>query len=276
MTPARVFRAHSPAGGTDANSDMAMSSSETLAEGSIHQQIMNSTDSNNIPVSTSEVLGETGEDTSLQQPSEGITTIASMEVSENIATVEAIVAVSSDSEGISVGTQVITDVQTLESVDNGDQSTTTLQMGAGDEQGSSSHTPMGISALPQSQETLTIDSQENNIISTESAIVSTVADTVSVLAQSQGLALVPTNMPPWAGRLRDCEMIGDSYRGYVTNEVELDLILTLHKQHTSTCWGTRQSPSSAKPSIRLMWRSQYVPYDGIPFLNTGAKIQGCS
>ena len=276
MTPARVFRAHSPAGGTDTNSDMAMSSSETLAEGSIHQQIMNSTDSNNIPVSTSEVLGETGEDTSLQQPSEGITTIASMEVSENIATVEAIVAVSSDSEGISVGTQVITDVQTLESVDNGDQSTTTLQMGAGDEQGSSSHTPMGISALPQSQETLTIDSQENNIISTESAIVSTVADTVSVLAQSQGLALVPTNMPPWAGRLRDCEMIGDSYRGYVTNEVELDLILTLHKQHTSTCWGTRQSPSSAKPSIRLMWRSQYVPYDGIPFLNTGAKIQGCS
>lgn len=80
------------------------------------------------------------------------------------------------------------------------------------------------------------------------------------------------NLPPWAARLRDCELIGDSYRGYVTNEVELDLILTLHKQHTNSCWGTRQSPSSAKPSIRLMWKSQYVPYDGIPFLNTG-KIE---
>lgn len=80
------------------------------------------------------------------------------------------------------------------------------------------------------------------------------------------------NLPPWAARLRDCELIGDSYRGYVTNEVELDLILTLHKQHTNSCWGTRQSPSSAKPSIRLMWKSQYVPYDGIPFLNTGKLL----
>lgn len=95
---------------------------------------------------------------------------------------------------------------------------------------------------------------------------------VSSLSTMSPIPALNPNLPPWAARLRDCELIGDSYRGYVTNEVELDLILTLHKQQTNSCWGTRQSPSSAKPSIRLMWKSQYVPYDGIPFLNTGKHI----
>jgi len=95
---------------------------------------------------------------------------------------------------------------------------------------------------------------------------------VASLPTISTLSHLNPNLPPWAARLRDCELIGDSYRGYVTNEVELDLILTLHKQHTNRCGGTRQSPSSAKPSIRLMWKSQYVPYDGIPFLNTGKAV----
>ena len=81
-----------------------------------------------------------------------------------------------------------------------------------------------------------------------------------------------SDLPPWAARLKDCEMIGDSYRGYVNTEAELDLVLSIHKEHTNSCWGTRQSPSSAKPSVRLMWKSQYVPYDGIPFLNSGKVI----
>lgn len=69
------------------------------------------------------------------------------------------------------------------------------------------------------------------------------------------------------------QKIGDSYRGWVDSEVELDLLLTYHKQQTQSFWGTRQSPSPAKTSTRLMWKSQYVPFDGIPFVNSGACEQ---
>ncbi|XP_078000614.1 calcium-responsive transcription factor-like [Glandiceps talaboti] len=82
---------------------------------------------------------------------------------------------------------------------------------------------------------------------------------------------LPPGCPAWAARLKECESIGDSYRGYVESEVELDLLLTYHKQQTGTFWGTRQSPSQNKPSKRLMWKSQYVPYDGVPFLNAGSR-----
>ncbi|XP_073502545.1 calcium-responsive transcription factor [Phyllobates terribilis] len=82
---------------------------------------------------------------------------------------------------------------------------------------------------------------------------------------------LPPNIPVWARRLRNCEKIGDSYRGYCLSEAELMNILGLHKQHTMSVWGTRQSPSPAKPATRLMWKSQYVPYDGIPFINAGSR-----
>ncbi|KAK3096922.1 hypothetical protein FSP39_004786 [Pinctada imbricata] len=82
---------------------------------------------------------------------------------------------------------------------------------------------------------------------------------------------LPPDTPQWARRLLCCEKIGDSYRGYVETEVELDLLLTYHKQQTQSFWGTRQSPSPAKPSTRLMWKSQYVPFDGIPFVNSGSR-----
>uniref|UniRef100_A0A286ZY06 Calcium responsive transcription factor n=1 Tax=Sus scrofa TaxID=9823 RepID=A0A286ZY06_PIG len=65
--------------------------------------------------------------------------------------------------------------------------------------------------------------------------------------------------------------IGDSYRGYCVSETELESVLTFHKQQTQSVWGTRQSPSPAKPATRLMWKSQYVPYDGIPFVNAGSR-----
>lgn len=74
----------------------------------------------------------------------------------------------------------------------------------------------------------------------------------------------------YSNRILVCaQKIGESYRGYVENEVQLDLLLTYHKQQTNSFWGTRQSPSPAKPSTRLMWKSQYVPFDGIPFVNVG-------
>jgi hypothetical protein len=77
------------------------------------------------------------------------------------------------------------------------------------------------------------------------------------------------DLPPWAAQLKGCERMGDSYRGYVHTEAELDILLSMHKEHTHSSWGTRQSPSSQKPSVRFMWKSQYVPYDGVPFLNSG-------
>ncbi|XP_043105005.1 calcium-responsive transcription factor isoform X2 [Puntigrus tetrazona] len=82
---------------------------------------------------------------------------------------------------------------------------------------------------------------------------------------------LPPGTPNWALRLRRCEKIGDSYRGYCNTEAELEAILLLHKQQTHTVFGTRQSPSPAKPATRLMWKSQYVPYDGIPFVNAGSR-----
>ncbi|XP_041896352.1 calcium-responsive transcription factor isoform X6 [Corvus kubaryi] len=82
---------------------------------------------------------------------------------------------------------------------------------------------------------------------------------------------LPLNTPAWARCLRSCERIGDSYRGYCVSETELESVLTLHKQQTQSVWGTRQSPSPAKPATRLMWKSQYVPYDGIPFVNAGSR-----
>ncbi|XP_078084825.1 calcium-responsive transcription factor-like isoform X2 [Mustelus asterias] len=82
---------------------------------------------------------------------------------------------------------------------------------------------------------------------------------------------LPHNTPAWARRLRSCEKIGDSFRGYCESETELENVLTVHKQQTQSVWGTRQSPSPAKPATRLMWKSQYVPYDGIPFVNAGSR-----
>ncbi|XP_039613751.1 calcium-responsive transcription factor isoform X2 [Polypterus senegalus] len=82
---------------------------------------------------------------------------------------------------------------------------------------------------------------------------------------------LPASAPAWAQRLRSCEKIGDSYRGYCVNDSELESVLALHKQLTQSVWGTRQSPSPAKPATRLMWKSQYVPYDGIPFVNAGSR-----
>ncbi|XP_064875772.1 calcium-responsive transcription factor [Oncorhynchus nerka] len=82
---------------------------------------------------------------------------------------------------------------------------------------------------------------------------------------------LPANAPNWALRLHYAEKIGDSYRGYCNTDTELETILLLHKQQTNSVFGTRQSPSPAKPASRLMWKSQYVPYDGVPFVNAGSR-----
>jgi len=224
---------------------MATESAETMSSESIQQQIMESEQ-----VSAAEVLQNTMSATisssiqTISPQNGGITTISTPSSLETMTTSEAMMATESISvttQGTSstLGTQEIIETKYISHVQVQDHE-----------------------AVAGSQESLVISAHENVAIATSSSL--------EVPSQITNLASVASNYP-WATRLHDCELIGDSYRGYVTNEVELDLILTLHKQHTNSCWGTRQSPSSAKPSIRLMWKSQYVPYDGIPFLNTGRR-----
>lgn len=223
---------------------MAANSAEALSSESIQQQIMASEQ-----VSAAEVLQNAMSasiPTTIQtipQQAGGITTISTSSLPDHtMTTTETIMA----TESISVDTQ---------------GASSTLSG------------PEMAENIPQIQQHESVvvsvtGTQENLVISAENVAISTSAS----LDASQQIANLSSAVQanyPWAARLHDCELIGDSYRGYVTTEVELDLILTLHKQHTNSCWGTRQSPSSAKPSIRLMWKSQYVPYDGIPFLNTG-------
>lgn len=49
----------------------------------------------------------------------------------------------------------------------------------------------------------------------------------------------------------------------------------MYKKETQSIFAIRQTPSPAKDesleTVRLMWKSQYVPYDGIPFVNVGRR-----
>ncbi|RMC18453.1 hypothetical protein DUI87_04342 [Hirundo rustica rustica] len=98
----------------------------------------------------------------------------------------------------------------------------------------------------------------------QTVVVASIADSASsyILHPQASLTISKKN---------NYQRIGDSYRGYCVSETELESVLTLHKQQTQSVWGTRQSPSPAKPATRLMWKSQYVPYDGIPFVNAGSR-----
>ncbi|KFU84953.1 Amyotrophic lateral sclerosis 2 chromosomal region candidate 8, partial [Chaetura pelagica] len=117
------------------------------------------------------------------------------------------------------------------------------------------------------------DSTRGYILHPQASLTISKKTTTRVVEDPFPIPLQPLlpNTPSWACRLRNYEKIGDSYRGYCVSEAELESILTLHKQQTQSVWGTRQSPSPAKPATRLMWKSQYVPYDGIPFVNAGSR-----
>ncbi|NXD21696.1 CARTF factor, partial [Spelaeornis formosus] len=117
------------------------------------------------------------------------------------------------------------------------------------------------------------DSASSYILHPQASLTISKKTTTRVVEDSFPIPLqpLPLNTPAWARRLRNCERIGDSYRGYCVSEAELESVLMLHKQQTQSVWGTRQSPSPAKPATRLMWKSQYVPYDGIPFVNAGSR-----
>ena len=223
--------------GSSSCNTMATDSAETLPSESIQQQILVSeqvTAAEGFQNAISSNIPTTIQ--TIPQQNGEIATISTSTLAETMATSEAIMA----TESISVGTQEASSSLSAQEI---------------------------VDSIPQVQEHDSVPgSQQSLVISAENVAIGT-----SASLDASPHPQIASNYP-WAARLHDCELIGDSYRGYVMNEVELDLILTLHKQHTSSCWGTRQSPSSAKPSIRLMWKSQYVPYDGIPFLNTGAQF----
>ncbi|XP_064594402.1 calcium-responsive transcription factor-like [Liolophura sinensis] len=122
----------------------------------------------------------------------------------------------------------------------------------------------------EAQEVTQMGSQETSSNEVSSMVSSESLPTL-LIPQPSVPQVLPPKCPAWAARLKNCEQIGDYYRGYVDSEVELDLLLTYHKQQTQSFWGTRQSPSQSRMSTRLMWKSQYVPFDGIPFINTGSR-----
>ena len=54
----------------------------------------------------------------------------------------------------------------------------------------------------------------------------------------------------------------------------MDQVLNSYKKETNSLFAIRQTPSPVKEengTVRLMWKSQHVPYDGIPFINIGKK-----
>ncbi|XP_051258837.1 calcium-responsive transcription factor isoform X3 [Dicentrarchus labrax] len=133
-----------------------------------------------------------------------------------------------------------------------------------------------IAGQSEGREVFVIPSNQLAVISSSPAdavnIPVTAVTDSSSSSRPISVKLLPAGAPCWALRLRNAEQkLGDSYRGFCCSEAELEAILLLHKQQTGCVFGTRQSPSVDKPATRLMWKSQYVPYDGIPFVNAGSR-----
>ena len=119
----------------------------------------------------------------------------------------------------------------------------------------------------------------NTIINLASFVTPNALENTGDIKTTEGHYVLNTNsdllntIPNWALQLRDCTLCGDTYTGYVLTESEMDDILNLYKKETQSLFAIRQTPSTAKDesteTVRLMWKSQYIPYDGIPFVNVG-------
>ncbi|EDV26888.1 uncharacterized protein TRIADDRAFT_54263 [Trichoplax adhaerens] len=81
----------------------------------------------------------------------------------------------------------------------------------------------------------------------------------------------------WAYYLHETEFKSSYCRGYVKTIEELKFVLARFEESTKLSWGTRQSSSHPKSSTRLMWKSSYVPDDGVPFINIDnrATVREC-
>ncbi|XP_042162757.1 calcium-responsive transcription factor isoform X2 [Oncorhynchus tshawytscha] len=185
-------------------------------------------------------------------------------------------AVTDDSGSLTIVTSAVTD-------DRG--SLTTVPSAVTDDSGSLTTVPSAVtddsgsltivtSAVTDDSGSLTtvpsaVTDDSGSLTTVPSAAAKSSAQSSQVCFTS--LKPLPANAPNWALRLHNAEKIGDSYRGYCNTDTELETILLLHKQQTNSVFGTRQSPSPAKPASRLMWKSQYVPYDGVPFVNAGSR-----
>ena len=140
---------------------MSIESSQALHQATISSQMMSKSLQDQIPVSTREALNERVENTTLEQVNVNMSTISAMDIPEHIASVERITP-STSAEAVSVGTQEITDVQTLASVENENQTNAADLRLNGEVNGESSpHTPslaeISMSVLPQTQDSIGID-----------------------------------------------------------------------------------------------------------------------
>ncbi|XP_036815401.1 calcium-responsive transcription factor [Oncorhynchus mykiss] len=189
-----------------------------------------------------------------------LTTVASTVTDDRGSLTTVTSAVTDDSGSLTTVTSAVTD-------DSG--SLTTVTSAVTDDSGSLTTVPSTVTDDSGSLTTVT------SAVTDDSGSLTTVAAAKSSAQSSQvcftSLKPLPANAPNWALRLHNAEKIGDSYRGYCNTDTELETILLLHKQQTNSVFGTRQSPSPAKPASRLMWKSQYVPYDGVPFVNAGSR-----
>ncbi|XP_038842189.1 calcium-responsive transcription factor [Salvelinus namaycush] len=226
-------------------------------------------DSGSLTTVTSAVTDDSG----------GLTTVASAVTDDSGSLTTVSSAVTDDSGSLTTVTSAVTDdsggLTTVSSAVTDDSgSLTTVTSAVTDDSGSL--TTVSSAVTDDSGSLTTVSSAVTDDSGGLTTVTSAAAKTSTQSSQDCFTSLLkplPSNAPNWALRLHNAEKIGDSYRGYCNTDTELETILLLHKQQTNSVFGTRQSPSPAKPASRLMWKSQYVPYDGVPFVNAGIRSQ---
>ena len=218
---------------------------------------------------------------SLQQPIEGV----QVSGAHVIPVEEVAAAVTAGSKGASISDPVaeilssITSTHT--SVSISDEAVAQVAASVEAQSSSGSKIPSA-SEVSLAQDILALASSAlSGSSGTNSGNSNTASNNITVNANTENSALqsvsVPdtTNLdgkPLYTALLRDCVLIGDCYYGYVLNEMEMDQVLNAYKKETNTLFAIRQTPSPVKEdngTVRLMWKSQHVPYDGIPFINIG-------
>ncbi|KAM9485901.1 calcium-responsive transcription factor isoform 1-T2 [Salvelinus alpinus] len=238
-------------------------------------------DSGGLTTVTSAVTDDSGSLTTVASAvtddSGGLTTVTSAVTDDSGSLTTVTSAVTDDSGSLTTVTSAVTDdsgsLTTVASAVTDDSgSLTTVTSAVTDDSGSL--TTVASAVTDDSGSLTTVTSAVTDDSGGLTTVTSAAAKTSTQSSQDCFTSLLkplPSNAPNWALRLHNAEKIGDSYRGYCNTDTELETILLLHKQQTNSVFGTRQSPSPAKPASRLMWKSQYVPYDGVPFVNAGSR-----
>ncbi|XP_064833088.1 calcium-responsive transcription factor [Oncorhynchus masou masou] len=251
-------------------------------------------DSGSLTTVTSAVTDDSGSSTTVTSAvtddSGSLTTVTSAVTDDSGSSTTVTSAVTDDSGSLTTVTSAVTDdsgssTTVTSAVTDDSGSSTTVTSAVTDDSGSLTTVTSAVTDDSGSLTTVTsaVTDDSGSLTTVTSAVTddsgsSTTVTSAAAKSSAQSsqvcftsLKPLPANAPNWALRLHNAEKIGDSYRGYCNTDTELETILLLHKQQTNSVFGTRQSPSPAKPASRLMWKSQYVPYDGVPFVNAGSR-----